>query len=75
MSRLTALARRSGLTTRVSRINSRAYGSKTDQTAQTDRGIEKQRKFAPRRGRKLTTPYSELTSGPDHRGRAGEPAP
>jgi hypothetical protein len=48
------------------RVNSGPYAPETDQTAQTDRGIEKQRKFALFPGQKLTTPQSELTSGPDH---------
>jgi hypothetical protein len=39
------------------------YGSKTDQTAQTDRRVENQGKFAPPLARTLTTRHSKLTSG------------
>jgi hypothetical protein len=50
------------------------YVSKTDQTAQTDRRVENQAKFAPPVGRKLTTQHSKLTSGPDQGGPAGASA-
>jgi len=57
------------------RVDSRPYVSKTDQTAQTDRRIENQGRFAPPLGRKLTTRHSKLTSRPDHGGLAGASAP
>ena len=57
------------------RVDSGPYASKTDQTAQTDRRVENQRKFAAPLGRKLTTRHSKLTSGPDHSGLVGASAP
>ena len=75
MSRLIAFARRLSPSARGIRVNSEPYVSKTDQTAQTDRRIENQGRFAPPLGRKLTTRHSKLTSGPDHGGLAGASAP
>jgi hypothetical protein len=66
MSRPIACVRRAGLAARKKRVNSGAYVPETDQTAQTDRSIENQRKFALLPGQKLTTPHPELTSEPDH---------
>ena len=74
MSRLIAFARRLGLVARKIRVNSGPHVSKTDQTAQTDRRVENQGKFAPPLGRKLTTRHSKLTSGPDHGGLTGASA-
>ena len=75
MSRLIAFARRLSPSARGIRVNSGPYVSKTDQTAQTDRHIENQEKFAPPPGRKLTMRHSKLTRGPDHGGLAGASAP
>jgi hypothetical protein len=57
------------------RVDPGPYVSKTDQTAQTDRRVENQGRFAPPLGRKLTTRHSKLTSSPDHGGLAGASAP
>ena len=65
MSRLIVSLRRFGRAARKIRGNSGTYVPETDQTAQTDRDIEKQSKFTPFSGRKLTTPHPELTSRPD----------
>ena len=75
MSRLVAFARRLGLVARKIRVNSGPHVSKTDQTAQSDQRIEKHGRFAPLPGRKLTTPHSKLTSGPDQGGLPGSSVP
>jgi hypothetical protein len=74
MSRLIAFARRLSPSARGIRVNSGPYVSETDQTAQTDRRVENQRKFAAPLGRKQTPRHSELTSGPDHSGLVGASA-
>src|SRR5918995_390680 len=75
MSRRIAFGRRLSRSACEIWVNSGPYVSKTDQTAQTDRHIENQGKFAPSPGRKLTMRHSKLTSGPDHGGLAGASAP
>ena len=75
MSRPIAFARRLSPIAREIRLNSGPYVSKTDQTAQTDQRIEKHGRFAPLPGRKLTTPHSKLTSGPDRGGLPGSSVP
>jgi hypothetical protein len=40
-----------------------AYGSKTDQTAQTDQRVETAGEFGAPPGQKLTSRHSKLTSG------------
>jgi hypothetical protein len=57
------------------RVDPGLYVSKTDQTAQTDRRVENQRKFAPTLGRKLTTRHPNLTSGADRSGLMGSSSP
>jgi hypothetical protein len=75
MRRPTAFQRRLGPAVREIHVDSGPYVSKTDQTAQTDRRVENQGKFAPPLGRKLTTRHSKLTSSPDNGGLAGASAP
>lgn len=72
MSRLIALAGRTGLSVRETCKNPGPPASKTDQT---DQQLESQGEFRPIPGRKLTTRHSELTSAPDHGARAGTLAP
>jgi hypothetical protein len=57
------------------RVESGPYASKTDQTAQTDRPVQNQGKFARPLGRKLTTRHSKLTSGADRSGLMGASSP
>ena len=75
MSRPIAFARHLGLVARKLRVNSGPLVSKTDQTAQTDRRIENEGRFMPSPGRKLTSPHSELTSGPDQGGQTRASVP
>ena len=71
MSRPIGFARSHTPVAREIRVESGPYASKTDQT---DRPVENQGKFAPPRGRKLTTRHSKLTSGPDQGGPVGASA-
>jgi hypothetical protein len=71
MSRPIAFALCPGPVACETRVESGPYASKTDQTAQTDRAVENQRKFAASLGRKLTALHSKLTSRPDHGRLAG----
>jgi hypothetical protein len=75
MSRPIAFARCLNSVAREIRVGSGPYVSKTDQTAQTDRRVENQGKFAPPLVRKLTTLHSKLTNRPDHHGLAGASVP
>jgi hypothetical protein len=75
MSRPIGFARSLTPVAREIRVDSGPYVSKTDQTAQTDRRVENQRKFAPPLGRELTTRHSKLTTGSDHGGLAGASVP
>jgi hypothetical protein len=71
MSRPIAFALCRGPVARETRVHSGPCVSNTDQTAQTDRRVENQRKFAAPLGRKLTARHSKLTSRPDHGRLAG----